>query len=47
MDVIIIQPLIALVAGIVILLAPKILNYVIACYLILVGLIGLLPKLLA
>ncbi len=47
MDVIIIQPLIALIAGIVILLVPKILNYVIAFYLILVGLIGLFPKLLA
>ena len=46
MDVIIIQPLIALIAGIVILLAPKILNYVVAIYLILVGLIGLFPKLL-
>jgi len=47
MDVIIIQPLIALIAGIVILLVPKILNYVIAFYLILVGLIGLFPKLFA
>lgn len=47
MDVIIIQPLIALIAGIVILLVPKILNYVIAIYLILVGLIGLFPKLFA
>lgn len=47
MNVIVIQPLIALVAGILILIAPKILNYVIAIYLILVGLIGLFPKLLA
>lgn len=47
MDVIIIQPLIALIAGIVILLVPKILNYVIALYLILIGLIGLFPKLFA
>lgn len=47
MDVIIIQPLIALIAGIVILVVPKILNYVIAFYLILVGLIGLFPKLFA
>lgn len=45
MDVIIIQPLIALIAGIIILLIPKILNYVIAIYLILVGLLGLFPKL--
>jgi hypothetical protein len=47
MNVVIIQPLIALVAGIVILLAPKILNYVIAIYLILAGLIGLFPRLMA
>ncbi len=46
MDTIIITPLIALVAGILILIAPKILNYVIAVYLILIGLIGLFPKLL-
>ena len=44
MDVIIIQPLIALIAGILILLVPRILNYVVAIYLILVGLIGLFPK---
>ncbi|WP_342642312.1 DUF3096 domain-containing protein [Rhodoligotrophos ferricapiens] len=36
-----IQPLIALVAGILILLFPKLLNYVVAIYLIAVGLLGL------
>ena len=36
-----IQPTIALVAGIVILIAPRVLNYVIAIYLILSGLLGL------
>jgi hypothetical protein len=41
-----IQPLVALVAGILILLAPRILNYVIAIYLILIGLVGLWPHLL-
>lgn len=35
-------PLIALIAGILILLVPRILNYVIALYLILIGLLGLL-----
>jgi hypothetical protein len=34
-------PLIALIAGIVILFVPRILNYVIALYLILIGLLGL------
>jgi hypothetical protein len=37
-----VAPLIALIAGIVILLVPRVLNYVIALYLILVGLLGLL-----
>lgn len=40
---IIIQPLIALIAGILILIMPRILNYVVAAYLILIGLAGLLP----
>ena len=34
-------PLIALIAGIIILFVPRILNYVIALYLILIGLLGL------
>lgn len=40
---IIIQPLIALIAGVLILIVPRILNYVVAAYLILIGLAGLLP----
>lgn len=40
-----VQPLVALIAGILILLMPRILNYVIAIYLILIGLIGLFPNL--
>lgn len=35
-------PLIALIAGILILLMPKLLNYIVAGYLILVGVTGLL-----
>jgi hypothetical protein len=35
------SPLLALLAGVLILLVPRILNYVVAIYLILVGLIGL------
>ena len=42
-----IQPLVALIAGIVILIFPRILNYVVAIYLIVVGLIGLFPDLFA
>lgn len=35
-------PLIALIAGILILVMPRLLNYIVALYLILIGLIGLL-----
>ena len=36
-----ITPLVALVAGILILVMPRLLNYVVAIYLIIVGLMGL------
>ena len=36
-----ISPIIALLAGILILLRPRLLNYVVAVYLILIGLIGI------
>jgi len=39
-------PLIALIAGIVILVAPRLLNYIVAIYLIIIGLLGLFPQLL-
>jgi hypothetical protein len=42
-----VQPLVALIAGIVILIFPRILNYVVAIYLIIVGLLGLFPNLFA
>jgi len=42
-----IQSIIALGAGILILIVPKVLNYVVAFYLILIGLIGLFPNLFA
>lgn len=35
------QPLVSLIAGVLILLIPRILNYIIAIYLIIVGIIGL------
>ncbi len=44
-DVVMIQPLVALIAGILILLIPRILNYVVAIYLIFIGLVGLWPRL--
>ena len=39
-----ITPLVALIAGILILVAPRLLNYVVAIYLILVGGTGLWPR---
>lgn len=36
-----IGPLVALLAGILILVVPRLLNYIVAIYLILIGLIGL------
>lgn len=39
------QPLIALIAGILILIVPRLLNYVVAIYLIIVGVLGLVPML--
>ncbi|WAJ29581.1 DUF3096 domain-containing protein [Antarcticirhabdus aurantiaca] len=46
MDVIVIQPIVALIAGILILVMPRLLNIVVALYLIFVGLVGLFPNLL-
>lgn len=45
-DFILLRPLVALIAGIVILIVPRVLNYVIALYLIFVGVLGLWPHLL-
>ena len=39
---IVLSPLIALIAGILILVMPRLLNYIVAIYLIAIGLIGLL-----
>jgi hypothetical protein len=36
-----IQPLVALIAGILILVMPRLLNYIVAVYLIIVGITGL------
>jgi hypothetical protein len=36
-----VQPIIALIAGVLILVMPRLLNYIVAIYLILAGLLGL------
>ena len=39
------QPLLALIAGILILVLPKSLNYIVAIYLIVYGILGMFPGL--
>lgn len=36
-----IQPLVALIAGVLILMVPRLLNYIVAIYLIVIGILGL------
>ena len=36
-----IQPVVALIAGILILIVPRLLNYIVALYLIIIGILGL------
>jgi hypothetical protein len=44
-DIVTIQPLVALLFGILILIVPRLLNYLIAIYLIMIGVMGLWPQL--
>ncbi len=44
-NMLILQPLVALIAGILILIIPRLLSYIVAIYLIIIGLSGLLPHL--
>jgi hypothetical protein len=46
LNLITLQPLIALIAGILILIVPRILNYIVAIYLIIIGIAGLWPHLM-
>jgi hypothetical protein len=46
-DIVTVQPIVALTFGILILLVPRLLNYLIAAYLIFIGLIGLWPHFFA
>lgn len=45
-DMLLLQPLIALIAGILILIVPRLLNVIVAIYLIVVGISGLFPHFL-
>ncbi len=39
------SPLISLLAGVLILIMPRLLNYIVAIYLIIIGIVGLFPQL--
>ena len=39
-----VQPLVALIAGILILIMPRLLNYIVAIYLIIAGVVGLMHQ---
>jgi hypothetical protein len=41
MNILILTPLISLIAGILIFVMPRLLNYIVAIYLIVIGLVGL------
>lgn len=45
LDYVPLTPLISLIAGVLILIVPRLLNYIVAIYLIIVGLVGLFPQL--
>ncbi len=45
-NILLLQPLVALIAGILILIIPRLLNFIVAIYLIFIGVIGLWPNLL-
>jgi len=40
------QPIVALIAGVLILLMPRLLNFIVALYLIIIGITGLFPHLI-
>jgi hypothetical protein len=46
LNIMLLQPLIALLAGILILVVPRLLNYIVAIYLIIAGITGLWPHIL-
>lgn len=43
-DIVTLQPIVALIAGILILVMPRILNFVVAIYLIFIGVVGLMGR---
>ncbi len=46
MEIVTIQPIVALIAGVLILVVPRLLNFIVALYLIFIGITGLFPNIL-
>jgi len=46
-NIVLLQPLVALIGGILILAVPRLLNYIVAIYLIIIGVAGLWPRLMS
>jgi hypothetical protein len=46
LDIVLVQPLVALIIGVLILVMPRLLNFLVAIYLIVVGVTGLWPHVL-
>ncbi len=44
MNPLLLEPIVALIAGVLILIIPRLLNYVVALYLIIIGVMGLLQR---
>ncbi len=44
MSLVVLQPIVALIAGILILIIPRLLNYIVAIFLIIFGLVGLVSQ---
>jgi len=42
-----VEPIVALIAGIIILVKPALLNYIVAVYLIIIGIVGIAPRFLS
>ena len=44
MNTLLLEPIVALIAGVLILIIPRLLNYVVALYLIIIGFMGLVQR---
>lgn len=47
MDPLLLPPIISIIAGVLIFIMPRLLNFIVAAYLVLFGILGLIPQFLA